>query len=130
MRNSTYFSQDSGQGFYNVPPQPPPPPPQQPPNYNQPKSGSSSNAIWALVLGILSYVACGIFASIPAWIIGKNEIKKIDAGQAPESNRTMANVGMWLGIVNVILVAVGLIVFLLLLVLGVFASSSLSHYSY
>ena len=77
MRNSTYFSQDSGQGFYNVPPQPQPLPPQKPQNYNQPNSGSSSNAIWALVLGILSYVACGIFASILAWIIEKMNLKKL-----------------------------------------------------
>ncbi len=123
MRNSTFFSQDSGQG-YNAPQQPPQPPQ----GYNNPPAqGSSTNAILALIFGILSYIACGIFSAIPAWIIGKNEIAKINAGQSPESNRTMATIGMWLGIVGVILFAIGLIILVILLALGVFAAATSSH---
>ena len=58
------------------------------------------------------------------------KFKKINQGQSPESNRTMATVGMWFGIVNVILAAVGLIVFLILLGFGVFAASSLNSITY
>ena len=129
MQNSTFFSQDSGQGYYNAPQQPPQPP-QPPQGYNQPSKGSSTNAILALIFGILSYIACGIFSAIPAWIIGKNEIARINAGQSPESNRTMATIGMWLGIVGVILFVIGLIVLGILLALGVFAAASSTHYSY
>ena len=131
MKNSIFFSQDSGQGFYNAPqqPPPPPPPPQPPYGYNQPSQGTSTNAILALVFGILSYIACGLFSAIPAWIIGKNEIANISRGESSESNKTMATIGMWLGIVNVILCAIAIIVLLILLILGVFTASTIQNYN-
>ena len=33
-----------------------------------------------LVLGILSLVMCGFFTGIPAWIMGRNDLRKIKAG--------------------------------------------------
>jgi hypothetical protein len=91
--------------------------------------GASSNAIIALVLGILSYVTCGIFAAIPAWILGKKELSEIDAGRSPENGRTLAKIGMWLGIVNVILTVLGLIAFMILLALGVFSSMTFEEFT-
>ena len=70
---------------------------------------ASSNAITALVLGIVSYLACGLLASIPAWIIGSGELKKIDAGQSSAAGRSMAQIGMILGIINVVLSVLALI---------------------
>lgn len=124
MKDIRFYSQDSGQGYYNTP-QPPPPPP---PGYTPPQQGTSTNAILALVFGILSYVGCSIISAIPAWIIGKNEIDKINSGQSPESNRTMATIGMWLGIIGVILFAVAIIVFIILIALGFFTTSTIQHY--
>lgn len=120
MNNNLHF-QDSGQGFTAPPPPPPPPPP---PVYGgAPSSGkASSNAVWALVLGILSWVLCGILAAIPAWIMGKNEIKAIEAGRSDASGKTMATIGMWLGIIQVILAILALIVILIIIMLGGFAS--------
>lgn len=113
----SYF-QDSNQGNFTPPPPPPPPPVT---NYgNQGKA--SSNAIWALVLGILSWVLCGLFAAIPAWIIGKKEINLINSGQSDPSGKTLAQIGMWLGIIQVILSILALIVFGLLLALGILGS--------
>ncbi|MBK6507453.1 MAG: DUF4190 domain-containing protein [Ignavibacteria bacterium] len=107
---------------YNAPP-PPPPPPQMPYNQGQTpggmQGGASSNAIIALVLGILSYISCGIFVAIPAWIIGKKELGEIDAGRSPENGRTMAKIGMWLGIVNVILSVIAIFVMIVLFLFGV-----------
>ena len=34
-----------------------------------------------LVLGILSLVLCSFFTGIPAWIMGKDDLAKIKAGQ-------------------------------------------------
>ncbi|MBK8550948.1 MAG: hypothetical protein IPL53_07770 [Ignavibacteria bacterium] len=76
----------------------------------------------ALVLGILSYIACGLFAAIPAWIIGKKEINEINAGRSPEAGLTLAKIGMWLGIVNVILSILGIIVVSILFALGMLGS--------
>lgn len=123
MDNKLYY-QDSGSSFTPPPPPPPPPPPQPSMggsgNYSSGKA--SSNAIWALVLGILSWVACGIFAAIPAWIIGKKEISAINAGQSDSAGKTMAQIGMWLGIIQVIVGILALIVILIILMLGGFAA--------
>ncbi|MCB0728899.1 MAG: DUF4190 domain-containing protein [Ignavibacteriae bacterium] len=127
MKDYSLFRVDSGSGNFPPPPPPPPPPPSfnappppPPPSSGQPQnSGSaSSNAIIALVLGILSYIACGIFASIPAWIVGKKELNEINAGRSPEAGRTLANIGMWLGIINVILFILGMIFVVIALMFG------------
>ncbi|MDD5361519.1 MAG: DUF4190 domain-containing protein [Ignavibacteria bacterium] len=120
MNNNLYF-QDSGNTGFVPPPPPPPPPPMGGSQYSSGKA--SSNAIWALVLGILSWVLCGIFAAIPAWIIGKKEISAIEAGQSDPSGKTMAQIGMWLGIIQVILGILGIIVVIILLALGVLGSA-------
>ena len=73
------------------------------------QSGSGSNSIMILVLGILSLFLCSILTGIPAWIMGKQELAKIDSGQAPAEGRTMAQIGMILGIVSVVLFVVGII---------------------
>ncbi|MEO8210392.1 MAG: DUF4190 domain-containing protein [bacterium] len=117
MKEYSLFRQDSGSG--NFPP-PPPPPPNAP--YNQGSGGASSNAIIALVLGILSYIMCPVILGIGAWIMGKKELAEIDAGRSSEAGRMLAKIGMWLGIVNVILSIIGLLIFILLFALGIFGS--------
>ncbi len=133
MKYYSFHSQDSGSGNFPPPPPPgtpppqgynvpPPPPPQMPYNQGPPsgmQGGASSNAIISLVLGILSYISCGIFVAIPAWIIGKKELAEIDAGRSPENGRTMAKIGMWLGIVNVILSVIAIFVMMILFLFGI-----------
>ena len=136
MDNNNLHFQDSGSSF--TPPPPPPPPPMNTGGYNtggyntggyqQQSSGSaSSSAIWALVLGIASWVLCGIFAAVPAWIMGKKEISRIQAGQSDPAGKTMAQIGMWLGIIQVILGILALIVVMIIILLGGFASLMNSH---
>jgi len=111
MKDYSLFRVDSGSGNFPPPPPPPPPsfnappPPPPPSSSGQPNSGgsASSNAIITLVLGILSYIGCSIFTAIPAWIMGKKELNEINAGRSPEEGRTLANIGMWLGIIHVII---------------------------
>jgi len=114
--------QDSGSGNFPPPPSsgfsPPPPPP---PNTGQ-EGSASTNAILALVLGILSYLMCPIILAIAAWIMGKNELKAIDNKQSPEAGRSLAKIGMWLGIINIILSIIGIIIFGLLFALGMFGA--------
>ncbi|MDQ3019098.1 MAG: DUF4190 domain-containing protein [Bacteroidota bacterium] len=118
MKAYSLFRTDSGSG--NFPPPPPPPQYNAPPPPVSPNTGggASSNAVIALVLGILSFIACGLFAAIPAWIIGKKELNEIDSGRSSESGRTLAKIGMWLGIVNVILSILGFIIVAILFALG------------
>lgn len=124
MNNNILYTQDGNTGGYQPPPPPPPPqsymppPPPPPPSYSgsqyggQPQDKASSQAVWALVLGILSWVLCGLFAAIPAWIIGKKEVNAINAGQSSAAGKSMAQVGMWLGIVQTILGILAIIGFI------------------
>jgi hypothetical protein len=121
MKAYSLFRTDSGSGNFPPPPPPPssfnPPPPPVAPNPDS-GGGASSNAVIALVLGILSFIGCGILAAIPAWIMGKRESNEINAGRSPEAGRTMAKIGMWLGIVNVILSIIAIFVILIALMFG------------
>jgi hypothetical protein len=129
MNNNILYSQDGNAGGFQPPPPPPPPPsgymppPPPPPasagyggSQYTPQDKASSAAIWALILGIASWFICGIISSIPAWIIGKKEMNAIDAGRSSQAGRSMAQVGMWLGIVNVILHIIAVLGFLVYLI--------------
>ncbi|WP_291382394.1 DUF4190 domain-containing protein [Demequina sp.] len=96
---------------------PPPPPP-----IAMPVGGSeekNSLGVWALVLGILSILCCGLFTGIPAIILGNNSKKAAAEGRA--TNGTLGNVGFILGIVGTVLGTVGWAIALLT---GSFASIS------
>ena len=66
---------------------------------------SSSQATTALVMGILSFLCCGIFAPI-AWYLGNREIKAIQAGASPVSGEGIAKAAMILGIIGTIYLAI------------------------
>ncbi|OWK36164.1 Polyribonucleotide nucleotidyltransferase [Fimbriiglobus ruber] len=59
-----------------------------------------------LVLGILSFVLCGIFTAIPAWIMGKADLQKMDEGIMDPEGRSMTNIGKILGMISCILTLV------------------------
>lgn len=126
MRPYQLFEQDFG-----TPPPPPPPsvsaPPPPPPSMgNQGMQGgsASTNAIIALVAGIASFVICWGIAGIIAWIMGKGELNKIDRGESPEAGRSMAKIGMWLGIINVLLSILGIIIYALIFIIAIATSTT------
>ncbi|MCR6713447.1 MAG: hypothetical protein NVV57_12530 [Demequina sp.] len=97
-----------------TPPPPPPPPavppvPPPPPGAYGPQGNTSKNnlGVWALVLGIVSILCCGILAGIPAIILGNNSKKAAAAGLATNGN--LGNVGFILGIIGSVLGTLGLI---------------------
>ncbi|HYV37492.1 MAG TPA: hypothetical protein VE988_17435 [Gemmataceae bacterium] len=56
-----------------------------------------------LVLGILGFVCCGLLAPV-AWIMGKQDMAKIQAGQiAPEAEQ-LTKIGMILGMIGTALI--------------------------
>lgn len=83
-----------------------------PPAYQQPRAmtggGPSSRATTALVLGILGLLCCGLLG-IPAIIVGKQEMSSIDQGLAPVEGRGLAQAGYILGIVSLVLWAIGML---------------------
>jgi hypothetical protein len=95
----------------------PPPPPMGDPNdpngaFGAPQDTSGNIfGILALIAGIVSIVLCcvyaGLWAGVPAIILGVVGKKKADAGQA--NNKTLANVGFILGIIGAALFVLGII---------------------
>ncbi len=74
-----------------------------------------------LVLGILSIVICG-FLGIPAWIMGKNDLAAMDAGQMDPAGRSVTNAGKICGIIGTVLLILGLVVGVLAFALGMLGS--------
>ncbi len=61
-----------------------------------------------LVLGILSLVVCA-FLGIPAWIMGNNDLKEMDAGTMDAAGRGNTNAGRICGMIGTILRIVSLL---------------------
>jgi len=122
------YYQDYSGGFNNNVPPPPPPPPAVPPpppppqNFNSQgqypanNQNASTNAILALVFGIVSYVICPFFSGIAAWIMGHIELSKIKRGESSQAGKGFATAGMWLGIVNVALTILGILAYIVIVV--------------
>jgi hypothetical protein len=66
--------------------------------------------VWSLVTGILSWVMCPVVLGVAAIVTGHASMRAVREGQA--DNGAMATVGLVLGWLNVILVAGGLLVWL------------------
>ena len=72
-----------------------------------------------LVLGILSLVMCGFFTGIPAWIMGRNDLEKIKAGQMDPEGEGPTKGGMICGIICCVISLLSIIGIVLLIILGV-----------
>jgi hypothetical protein len=66
-----------------------------------------SQATTALVLGILGVVLCGLLGPF-AWRIGGKEVKAIDAGRRAPENRSQAQAGRIMGIVETAFLALAI----------------------
>ena len=75
--------------------------------------------VLVLVLGILGLVGCGIFTSIPAWVIGSGDLKAMDAGTMDPSGRSLTNAGKICGMIATIIAIVAVVLVGLLIALGV-----------
>ena len=71
-----------------------------------------------LVLGILSLVLCGFFTGIPAWIMGKGDLKKIRGGTMDPEGEGLSKAGMICGIICCIMYAAIFGFVILMMVLG------------
>ena len=78
---------------------------------------SSTQAIVALIMGILGIVCCSLLAPV-AWFVGSQELKAIREGRSPVAGEGLAKAGMILGIIGTIL--------MVLLILWVFFMGGLA----
>lgn len=76
-------------------------------NPGQPQS-ASTQAITALVLGILGIFCCGLLAPV-AWYLGNQEVKAIREGRSPVAGEGLAKAGMIMGIIGSILLVLSIL---------------------
>lgn len=69
---------------------------------------ASSQAVTALVLGIVGILCCSVCAPI-AWYMGNQEIKAIREGRSSVVGEGMAKAGQILGIIGTILMVLGIL---------------------
>jgi len=88
---------------------PPPPPPPGPGGYGYPVPQTNQKAMWSMILGIVSIVCCGIFAGIPALILGSSAKNEITASGGMQTGEGMAKAGVILGWISIALSILGVI---------------------
>ena len=103
-----------------------PPPPEYPqqPQYDpyqgqgpyQQVPQNDQKAVWSLVLGIMSLICCGIFAAIPAVILGHMSVKDIDQSGGWLTGKEMAVAGMVMGY---IIVAITILIIIAYIIFGI-----------
>ncbi len=79
------------------------------------------SATTALILGILSFVCCRA-PGIPAYIIGKRAEREIQASNGALTGDGMAKAGWILGLIAIILMVLGILVFIVLLAGGLMSA--------
>ena len=80
----------------------------------------TTNAVLALVLGIIGWVGCGICTSLPAFFIAQSAIRTASAYPG-HPDQSMANAAKWVALINVIL-SVLVILFYVVIFAGLAAS--------
>jgi hypothetical protein len=89
--------------------------------YQQPPTAGARNepqAVWSLVLGILSLVCCGFIAGIAAILVGGSAQKSIAASGGTLGGEGMAKAGVIMGWISIGLSIIGIVVWVILLVTG------------
>lgn len=84
-------------------------------NFAQAGGGASSRATAAAGLAVAALFCCGFLTGIPAAIMGWLEIQAIKEGKSSPAGMTMAQVGLWLGIIGTVINAVANIIGVLFL---------------
>lgn len=62
---------------------------------------ASGQAVAALIAGITSWFIFPVIGGILAIVLGKMEMNAISLGRSPEAGKALAQVGFWLGVINV-----------------------------
>jgi len=78
---------------------------------------ASRRAIASLVLGIVGIMGCGLITGIVALVLGRAELKAIDAGESPAVGKGYAKAGLIMGWISVGLTILAVLIGILI---GVF----------
>ena len=101
----------------------PPPPPAQGGYGAVPQNHPKAQT--AMILGIVGLVCCGP-VGIAAFIMGNNAVKEIDASGGRLGGRGMAQAGKIMGIIAIVLMVLGIILYAILFATGAMSVSTSS----
>lgn len=76
--------------------------------YSPQNNTASNRAIWALVFSILSFAFCPIFAAMIGVTLSYQELEAIEKGLAPPAGKSIAQIGYYLSMANMILYTLGI----------------------
>ena len=82
-------------------------------------TGDNSMGVLALIAGILGFTCMPFIGAILAIIFGRIGIKKAEQGLA--TNGAMARVGFWLGVISLVLSAIGFAIIIILTIVAAIA---------
>ncbi len=104
----------------SYPPPPPPPGAPAPGGYGG-MPQQNKKALWSMILGIVGLVCCG-FAGIAALILGNQAKQEIAASRGTQTGEGMAKAGVILGIISIVLLAIGIVFYGVVIATGNFDS--------
>ena len=70
-----------------------------------------------LVLGILGFIVCQVFAPI-AWFMGSSDLKAMEAGRMDPTGKGLTQAGVILGIIGTVIIGLGVIVLIIMMVIA------------
>ena len=82
-------------------------------------TGDNSMGVLALIAGILGFTCMPFIGAVLAVIFGRIGIKKAEQGLA--TNGAMARVGFWLGVISLVLSAIGFAIIIILTIVAAIA---------
>jgi len=74
-------------------------------------AAQSSKAIIALVLGVLGFIMCGPFTTVPGIFLAKADLDAMKRGQLPPTNLQLAQIAYWMNIAISVLWLLGICAF-------------------
>lgn len=99
--------------------QTPPPPPSYGAPVAQPARGDHPRTTLILVLGILSLVCCGLFAGIPAVVMGKKALAEIDASGGAIGGRGNIKAGYICGWISIVISVIAVVLYAIIAVVAI-----------
>jgi len=83
----------------------------------------SGNGIAVLILGIVSWILCptvlgSLICASFAIVLGQNELKRVRQGISPDADRIPALFGLWLGIINLVVLFGCILAIVVITILG------------
>jgi uncharacterized membrane protein len=95
------------------------------PQAQDPDASPSGMAVASLILGIASWFALPMLGAVIGAVLGWIEMNRIERGESPAAGRTIAKIGFWLSIVNIVLGVLLSAAVVVLIVAGVLSLAAL-----